>query len=656
MSEQRIGIYVCHCGINIAGVVNVEKVTERVAVLPGVVLAKNYRYMCSEPGQAMIKQDINEHKLTRVIVASCSPRMHEPTFRKAVREAGLNPYLLEMANIREQCSWVHIKNPEEATAKAIALVSAAVAKSIYDEPLENREVAVTPAALVVGGGIAGIQASLDLADQGFKVYLVEKTPSIGGHMAQLDKTFPTLDCSACILTPKMVDVSRHPNIELLPYSEVEAVEGYVGNFKVKVRRKPKYVNEAKCTGCGLCAEKCPVKVTNEFDLGLGKRKAIYVPFPQAVPLKYTIDKENCLYFQKNVCRVCEKFCTSLAVDFKQVSQELEMDVGTIILATGYDLYDASRKAEYGYGVYKNVINGLEFERLVNASGPTGGKVLRPSDGQEPKRVAFLQCVGSRDKNANSYCSRICCMASVKHAHQVKEKYPDAEVTIFYTDMRCSGKGYEEFYERVQGEGVRFIRSRIGEVVENPETANLALRFEDTLLGEVVETEFNLIVLATALVPRSDSSDLQKMLKLPSGPDGFFLEAHPKLRPVETQIDGVYLCGVAQGPKDIPDTVAQASGAASRAVIPMLKGKIEVEPIVSVVDEETCCGCRICESVCRYAAIKMKEKEVGKEVSSIIEALCKGCGVCGSSCPTKSITMHHFTDEAILAQVKATLKE
>ncbi|HJX23414.1 MAG TPA: CoB--CoM heterodisulfide reductase iron-sulfur subunit A family protein [Candidatus Bathyarchaeia archaeon] len=655
MADERIGVYICHCGTNIAGTVDVEKVAQRIAGLPNVVLAKDYKYMCSEPGQAMIKQDIRDRKLNRVIVASCSPRMHEPTFRKAAQEAGLNPYLVEMANIREQCSWVHMKEPEKATVKAIALVAAAVAKSVFDEPLQMREVPVTPAALVIGGGIAGIQSSLDLADQGFKVHLVEKTPSIGGHMAQLDKTFPTLDCSACILTPKMVDISRHPNISLLAYSEVKAIDGYIGNFKARVLKKPRYVDESKCTGCGLCAEKCPVNVPSEFDLGLGTRKAIYVPFPQAVPLRYTIDRENCLYFKKNICRACEKFCTSGAIDFGQLPAEVELEVGAIIIATGYDLYDAGHKAEYGYGIYRNVINGLEFERLVNASGPTSGKVLRPSDGKAPRSVAFVQCVGSRDKNANLYCSRVCCMASLKQAHQIKEKFPGAEVSIFYIDMRCFGKGYEEFYERVQQEGVRFIRGRVGEILENPDDKNLVLRFEDTLLGEVAEREFDLAVLATGVIPRADTSELQSILKLSRGPDGFFLEAHPKLRPVETNIDGVFLGGAAQGPKDIPDAVAQAGAAASRAAVPLSMGKVELEGIIASVDEDLCSGCRICESVCEYGAIKMKEKS-GKQVSSVIEVLCKGCGVCGSACPTKSIKMCHFTDDAILAQVKAVLRD
>lgn len=646
--EPRVGVYVCHCGINIAGVIDVEEVAKYAKKLGGVVVAKDDKYMCSDPGQELIKKDILEHKLNRVVVAACSPRMHEPTFRTACQEAGLNPYLSEMANIREHGSWVHMNEPEKATQKAKELVRMAVAKARLLEPLKNPKVSVIKKALVIGGGVAGIQASLDLADQGFKVYLVEKTPSIGGTMAQLDKTFPTMDCSACILTPKMVDVSRHPNIELLTYSEVKKVDGYVGNFRVKVEIKPRFVKGDACTGCGGCADACPVEVPNEFDLGLGTRKAIYVPFPQAVPLIYTIDDENCVG-----CGMCDNICDPDAIEFDQKAKTVTLDVGTIIVAAGFKVFDAARKEEYGYGVYDNVITGLEFERLINASGPTGGKLLRPSDGKEPKSIGFIQCVGSRDETVgNPYCSRVCCMYAIKNARIYKEKHPDAEIYIFYIDIRAFGKGYEEFYKSAQEDyGVKFIRGRPGKIEENSETKNLSAKVEDTLLGKNLDIELDLVVLSVGLEPPADADELQKLLKISRGADGFFMEAHPKLRPVDTLTDGLFLAGTVQGPKDIPDTVVQGSAAASRAAIPMAAGEVEVEPIVASVDTDTCIGCRICERACDFGAIEVVDRK-----AKVNEVLCKGCGGCAGACPTGSMQIRHFTDNQIMAMIDAAFEE
>lgn len=646
--EPRVGVYVCHCGINIAGVIDVEEVVKYAKKLKGVVVAKEDKYMCSDPGQETIKKDILEHKLNRIVVAACSPRMHEPTFRTACQEAGLNPYLFDMANIREHASWVHMNEPEKATQKAKDLVRMAVAKAKLLEPLKNPKVSVIKKALVIGGGVAGIQASLDLAEQGFKVYLVEKTPSIGGVMAQLDKTFPTMDCSACILTPKMVDVSRHPNIELLTYSEVKEVDGYIGNFRVKVEIKPRFVKEDACTGCGQCADACPVEVPNEFDLGLGTRKAVYVPFPQAVPLIYTIDDENCVG-----CGMCDNTCDADAIEFDQKPKTVTLNVGTIIVATGFKVFDARRKEEYGYGVYDNVINGLEFERLINASGPTGGKLLRPSDGKEPKSIGFVQCVGSRDKTVgNPYCSRVCCMYAIKNARLYKEKHPDSEIYIFYMDIRTFGKGYEEFYESAQEDyGVKFIRGRPGKIEEDPKTKNLIVKVEDTLLGKNLEIELDLGVLSVGLEPPADADELQKLLRTNRGADGFFMEAHPKLRPVDTLTEGLFLAGTAQGPKDIPDTVVQGSAAASRAAIPMATGEVEVEPIVASVDGDKCIGCRICERVCEFGAIEVIERK-----AVVNDVLCKGCGGCAGACPTGAMQIRHFKDDQIMAMVCAAFEE
>jgi len=645
---KKIGIYICHCGVNIASTVDVKKVASYAKNLPNVVVSTDYVYMCSEPGQELIKKDIREKGLDMVVVASCSPTMHEPTFRTAVQEAGLNPYCFEMANIREQCSWVHADR-EKATEKAIGLIKSAVARVSLSEPLEEKEVPVAQTALVIGGGIAGIQASLDIANAGFKVYLVEKEPSIGGRMAQLDKTFPTLDCSACILTPKMVEAARNKNIELLTYSEVTDVSGYVGNFKVKVKKKPRYIDVEKCTGCGNCASACRLKgrIPDEFNLGLSKRAVPYILFPQAVPLIYTIDPNHCLYIQKGKCGdklLCKEACTADAINFDQKEEFLELDVGTIIVATGIDPFDAALKPEYGYGKYPEVINGLEFERLSSASGPTGGEIM--VNNKKPKKIVFISCVGSRDKQVgNEYCSRVCCMYTAKHAHLVKEKIPDAQVIVCYTDVRAFGKGFEEFYDRVKNEGVIYRRGSVGEVYKK--AGQLIVRSEDTLTGEVYEEETDLVVLAVGLVQRNEGVGLAGLLRIPLGPDKFFLEAHPKLRPVDTAMKGIYLAGCAQGPKDIPDSVAQAKGAASSALVLLETGRVKLEPFCAVIDKDRCGGCRICEGVCSYSALKYDPEQ---KVMTVNEALCEGCGVCSSACPSGAIKMNHFTDKQIQAQI------
>ncbi len=651
--EPRIGVYVCHCGVNIAGVVDVEEVAEYAGQLENVVVARHYKYMCADPGQDMIKRDIEEYDLNRVVVAACSPRLHEPTFRRCVEEAGLNPYCFEMANIREHCSWVHMDEPELATEKAKDLVRAAVARARKLEPLETVEVDVTDKALVIGGGVAGIQAALDLADMGFKVYLVERFPSIGGRMAQLDKTFPTNDCSICILAPKMVDVSKHPNVELLTYAEVVDVDGYVGNFKVTIEKKPRYVDEDACTGCGACAEVCPIEVPNEFDEGLGNRKAIYKPFPQAVPSVFTIDEEHCIE-----CGLCAEVCEADAVDFDQEPEYIEVEVGAIICAIGYDTCDPTVREEYGYDRYDNVITSIELERLINASGPTGGKVLRPSDGEKPKRVAFVQCVGSRDPHlSNPYCSNVCCMYAMKLAQLMKEKDPEVKIDIYYMDVRAFGKGYEEYYERSQKQyGIRFIRGRPAEIIEDPETKNLIVRAEDTLLGEVVEREYDLVVLSVGMVPRATADDIQETLGISRSPDGFFMEAHPKLRPVDTATDGIYLAGACQGPKDIPTSVAQASAAAARAATVLNSDKVEIEPIVAEVNEELCSGCGTCVELCPYGAIQLKETEDGRQVAEVTAALCKGCGTCAAACPSGAMDQNHFKTEQIFAQIEGIFRD
>ncbi|MDY6907009.1 MAG: CoB--CoM heterodisulfide reductase iron-sulfur subunit A family protein [Chloroflexota bacterium] len=630
-----------------------EALREFAAGLGDVVIARDYKFMCSDPGQELIREDIKELGLDRVVVAACSPQMHELTFGRVCEEAGLNRYLFQMANIREHCSWIH---EEGATEKAKSLISAAVRRVLYHQPLETREVPVNPNVLVVGGGIAGIQAALEIANSGHKVYMVEREPSIGGRMIQLDKTFPTLDCSACILTPKMSAVGSHPFIELMSYSEVEEVSGYVGNFKVRIRKKARYVNEDKCNGCGVCSEKCPWKTESEFDAGLSQRKAIYTPFPQAVPNIPVIDRELCVYFSNGKCRACEKFCEMGAIDFEQQDQTLEVNVGNIIVATGIDVFDPSPISQYGYQRLDNVITSLEFERMCNAAGPTGGKI-RLKDGSEPERVAIIHCVGSRDENYHKYCSQVCCMYALKYSHLIKEK-TDADVYQMYIDMRCFGKGYEEFYTRLLEEGVTFVRGKVAQVTDramsDEEEGKLVVCVEDTLLRKspaLLRVPVDMVILCVALEPRADAEEMAKVFSISRSADGFFFERHPKLDPVATMTDGIFVTGCCQGPKDIPQTVAQASAAAARALATISKGKVEIEAAIAVVDEELCSGCKTCIQLCPYGAIS---SDVEKEVSRVNEALCKGCGTCVATCPSAVITQRHFTTEQIMAEIEGVM--
>jgi heterodisulfide reductase subunit A len=641
---MKIGVYVCHCGINIAATIDVEKVRAFAETLPHVTIARNYQYMCSDPGQDLIKNDIKNIGIDRVVVASCSPRMHEPTYRRAIQSVGLNPYYFEMANIREQCSWVHT-NKEEATKKAMDVVAAAVAKVSLHEALDEKEVEVTPSVLVIGGGIAGIQASLDIAHSGFDVYLVEKSPTLGGHFAQLDRTFPNLEETSTNLSPKLKEVANHPLIHILTQSEAEEVEGFVGNFKGRVRQTPRYINPEKCTRCKKCEDVCPVKVPSEFNMGLSERKAIYLPSPLAVPLTFTIDSQSCLFLQKGECGKCREICPEGAVEFEQVGVEFQFDIGTIIVATGYDPFDPRLKPEFGYALYKNVLTGLEFERLLSSSGPTQGKIQ--INGKEPKNIVFIQCVGSRDKTVgNEYCSRVCCMYTAKQASLIKDQIPDARVTICYIDVRAFGKGYEQFYDQVQRKGVLYRKGIPSEIYQR--SGKLIVKADDELLGEPYEEEADLVVLATGLTQRNDSHRVRSLLKLSQSPDRFYLEAHPKLRPLDTATDGIFLAGTCQGPKDITDTLSQAHGAASRATIPLFAGTVKIEPITSVVDDSFCAGCGLCEQVCEFHALKL---DPYRKVMTVNEALCKGCGACNATCPSGAISLRHFKTEQIIAQIR-----
>ena len=662
---QRIGVFVCWCGSNIAGTVDVKAVSEALKNEPGVVFSTNYQYMCSQAGQNLIKDAIKEHHLTGIVVCSCSPRMHENTFRKTAQSAGINPYMVEIANVREQCSWVH-KDMATGTEKAIILGKAAVAKVNLNTPLTPGESPVTKRALVIGGGIAGIQTALDIADAGFPVDIVETKPTIGGKMAQLDKTFPTLDCAACILTPKMVDAAQNDKITIYSYSEVESVKGFVGNFRVGIRRKARYVDETKCTGCGLCTEKCPQKkVPNEFNLGLDNRRAIYIPFAQAVPKVATIDADYCNMLKNGKCGVCSKVCGAGAIDYTQKDEVIEREYGAIVAATGFNPIDVKPFGEYGYAEYPDVVTSLELERLMNAAGPTAGTLLRPSDKTHPHTLVFVQCVGSRcdaeNTKGKTYCSKICCMYTAKHAMLVREKYPDTEVYVFYIDVRTPGKNFDEFYRRaVEQYGVHYIKGAVGKVVE--ENGKLKVQASDLLSGEQLHIDADMVVLAAAIEPDKSARHLATMLTASMDTNDFFTEAHPKLRPVESPTAGIFLSGTCQGPKDIPETVAQASAAAAKVIGLLAKDSLLCNACVAHSDETLCNGCSQCANVCAYGAITYEERLVmdkgvreTRRVAVVNEAICQGCGACTVTCPSGAMDLKGFANNQIMAEVDAICK-
>ena len=657
---EKIGVFVCWCGTNIAGAVDVKKVTDAVKEEPGVVFSTDYQYMCSEAGQASIRQAIAENSLTGIVVCACSPRMHETTFRKAAATAGMNPYMVEIANIREHCAWIH-KDTDVATEKAIILSRAAIAKLNLNKPLYPGESEVVKRALIIGGGIAGIQTALDIAEAGYEVDIVEKSPSIGGRMAQLDKTFPTLDCSACILTPKMVEAAAHEKINLYTYSEVEEVSGFVGNFNVKIRRKARSVDSELCNGCGDCMEKCPSKTAkNEFDQGLSNRSAIYVPFAQAVPNVPVIDREACTRFTTGKCGVCEIVCSAKAIDYDQQDEVVELTYGAIVAATGFKPIAIDSYDEFQYSQSPDVLTSLEFERILHASGPTGGMLQRLSNHAKPKHIVFVQCVGSRsdDGKGKPYCSKICCMYTTKHAMLVREKYPDVEVTVFYIDMRTPGKSFDEFYRRAaEVYGVRYIKGMVGKVAEW--NGRLRVQASDLLEDAQIIMDVDMVVLATAIEPEPSARLMGTMLTAGMDQSDFFTEAHPKLRPVESPTAGIFLSGMCQGPKDIPETVSQAGAAAVKVLGLLSKDKLVGNPCIAASDQTLCNGCSACEKVCAYGAVTYSEELVlvhgrreTRRVAGVNEALCQGCGACTVACPSGAMDLRGFSSRQIMAEVDA----
>ncbi|MBR5558943.1 MAG: CoB--CoM heterodisulfide reductase iron-sulfur subunit A family protein [Oscillospiraceae bacterium] len=659
---QKIGVFVCWCGSNIAATVDVKAVAEAMKNEDGVVVSTDYQYMCSAAGQKMIQDAIHEHQLDGIVVCSCSPRMHEATFRKTAEAAGLNPYMVEIANIREQCSWIH-KDIPEGTEKAIILARSAIAKLRHNMPLQAGTSAVKKRCLVIGGGIAGIQTALDVADAGFEVDIVEKRPTIGGRMAQLDKTFPTLDCSACILTPKMVEASQSEKINIISYAEVEKVSGFVGNFTATIRKKARYVDEVKCTGCGLCMAKCPAKKgKNEFNMELDNRPAIYIPFAQAIPNVAVIDPEQCNKLKNGKCGLCERVCTAGAINYKQEDELIEREYGAIVVATGFQPMDVNPLNELGYAENADVVTSLELERLMNAAGPSKGTLLRPSDGKHPHTIVFVQCVGSRcdenTKRGKPYCSKICCMYTAKHAMLIREKYPDTDVHVFYIDVRTPGKNFDEFYRRaVEQYGVDYIKGQVGKIAN--ENGKLMVQGSDLINGEQITIAADLVVLATAIEPDPTARSIGTMLTSSMDTNDFFTEAHPKLRPVESPTAGIFLSGVAQGPKDIPETVAQAGAAASKVIGLLAKDHLVTNPCVAGSNELLCNGCSQCEKVCPYGAITYIDKEVRgpgvrevRRVAQVNPAVCQGCGACTVTCPSGAMDLKGFSNQQIMAEVDA----
>jgi heterodisulfide reductase subunit A2 len=667
---ERIGVFVCHCGTNIAGTVDVAKVAEELGKVSGVVYSTHYTYMCSSAGQKIIEDHIKDDKLTGVVLCSCSPRMHEKTFRACAERAGLNPYKVEVANIREQTSWV-MKDMKKATEKAIALGKAAVAKSILDTSLIPGETPVTKRALVIGGGIAGITAALDIADAGFPVDIVEKKPTVGGKMAMLDKTFPTLDCASCIVTPKMTEVSQNANIRILSYSEVVGVKGYIGNFSIDIKKHARFVDETKCTGCGECIEKCPMKkVPNEFNLNLNNKKAVYIPFAQAVPKVATIDSSYCLHMQSlakgkdNVCGMCQKTCGAGAIDFNQKDEIISEKYGAIIVATGYNPIELQKFDEFAYSQSPDVVSSLEFERLCNASGPTNGHLLRPSDGKEPKTIVFVQCVGSRcsadSDKGHEYCSKVCCMYTAKHAILTRDHYPETNCYVFTIDVRAPGKNFDEFYRRaVEQYGVHYIKGMVGKVTPLSD-GTLDVQGSDLILDKQLHIKADMVVLAASIEADKSARPLATMLATSMDNNDFFLEAHAKLRPVESPTAGIFLAGCCQGPKDIPETVAQSSGAAAKAICLLVKDKLKNNPCTANPDENACNGCGQCENVCPYGAISYIQKDfrgpnrttITRRVSQVNTAMCQGCGACTVACPSGAMDLKGFSNKQIMAEVDA----
>jgi heterodisulfide reductase subunit A len=644
---ERIGVYVCKCGPNIGDKVDVDSIVNDIKGIEDVTTVKSHNLLCSENGLEFLKKEVKNGKLSRVVIAACTPKQYEQKFMRACEEAGLNPYLLQMTNIREQCAWV-TADKSAATEKAGSLVRAAVNRVSLQEPIERKEIEIQPDVLVVGGGVAGLEACLSLAAQkGRRVYLVEKSPCIGGITARLEEVYPTMECAPCMLAPELQEVLQKENIETLTYSEVEDVIGSFGNFSVKIRKKARYVKEETCIGCNACFEPCPVEIANEFDEGLSKRKAIYLPYAGALPNVPVIDENNCIKFNGGECDACQSSCAFGAISFSDEDKIIEKKVGAIILATGATLFDPKKLPQYGYGKLDNVLTALQLERLNASNGPTGGKILL-KNGKEPESIAFIHCVGREEAG---YCSGICCMYLVKLAHLVKEKLPHVKLYNFYSDLCLPKKEHQKMYNEAVDKGIEFIRS--------DETATLTAKGEKLIVEHEPDSQgkkklsVEMVVLAPAVEPDKATEKLVEIFDITRDERGFFSEDHALMKSFATTLEGVFAVGSCQGPKDIGDAVSQGGAAAGRVLSRLIPGeKLELEAKITEIDENLCGGCNTCITLCPFSAISRDEE---KKISVVDDTLCKGCGTCVAACPTGAARAKHFTREQIFAEIRGVAK-
>jgi len=662
---SAVGVFLCDCGGEISGTINFEQLKEFASKLEGVKWVKRHSFLCGDQGRSDMKVAING-KAERIVIAACSPKLYENFFRRSLADDGFNPFFLEMANIREQCAWAHPDDPPGANEKAKRLVAAAVEKARGVTAIERKEFQISKSVLVVGAGVAGIRAAMGVADFGYPVHLIEKAPIVGGNALKLGLAFPTNDGAFCVSSPLFLTGIRkcfyragllqHPNIKLYTLSEVEGVKGSFGNFDVEISSHPRGIKENLCINCGKCADVCPIDAADEMNYGLNKRKAIYLPYPNAVPPVYVIDWKSC-----NRCGKCVEVCPTKAVDLYDEMRKTTLRVGAIIVATGFQEYDPSEIKPYQYGVHEDVVTQLQLARILDPYGPTGGKLIRPSDGKVPKNIVMIQCVGSRDTTTNPYCSRVCCTIALKHALHLKEQYRrDVEIYFCYMDIRTVGKDYEEYFSRAREMGVRFIRGKPSSIFKDPISGSLVVEVEDTLLNRPLEIEADMVVLSVGMVPTTGNQGLAKVLGIEINTDGFVKELYPKLKPVETTVKGIYVCGGAHGPKDIPDSVTQAEASAFRVILDLSRNGFEKDMDIAYVKEDYCDGCELCVEACPYDAIEMMKVEGEKakvgSVARINEILCDRCGSCASRCPTGAVQLHRYTDDQVLGQISKLLSK